>query len=122
MFHVPENYRVRIGEFGTTEAFGNNGGFTIPSPVKKSRTLHVFASDGIGWEHVSVSVRIGKGDEVQTPFWDEMQYLKGIFWDAEDVVMQLHPAESDYVNVAENVLHLWRPVGTEIPLPPVEMA
>lgn len=121
MFHVPNEYRIRVGDFGTTDAYGNNGGFLIPSPTRKRRTFQVFASDGLGWEHISVCVRIGTGAEVQTPLWEEMQYLKQLFWDAEDVVMQLHPAEKNYVNMAANVLHLWRPVGKEIPVPPVEM-
>jgi len=44
-----------------------------------------------------------------------------LFWDAEDVVIQYHPAKSEYVNVHDNCLHLWRPVGVELPTPPREL-
>ena len=37
------------------------------------------------------------------------------------LVMQYHPAKSEYVNLYENRLHLWRPVGVEIPTPPKEL-
>lgn len=58
------------------------------------------------------------GSNDRTPTWDEMCFIKDQFWDAEDVVMQLHPAKSQYVNIHPNALHLWRPVGAEIPTPP----
>lgn len=44
-----------------------------------------------------------------------------MFWDAEDVVMQLHPAQSVYVNHHPGCLHLWRPVSIAIPTPPAWM-
>jgi hypothetical protein len=47
-----------------------------------------------------------------------MAYVKDLCWDAEDVVMQLHPRKSEYVNNHPHVLHLWRPVDVEIPTPP----
>jgi len=39
----------------------------------------------------------------------------------DDVVMQLHPARSDYVNNHNFCLHLWRPQGQTIPTPPVKL-
>ncbi|RRJ98264.1 hypothetical protein Ga0100231_005150 [Opitutaceae bacterium TAV4] len=47
-----------------------------------------------------------------------MAFLKSLFWSPDDVVMQLHPAEKDYVNNHPFCLHLWRPVGVAIPTPP----
>lgn len=47
-----------------------------------------------------------------------MCLVKSIFWDDEDAVMQLHPPRSEWVNNHRYCLHLWRPVGVEIPLPP----
>jgi hypothetical protein len=47
-----------------------------------------------------------------------MNYVKRICWDGEDVVMQLHPRESEYVNCHPHVLHLWRHRTREIPTPP----
>jgi len=47
-----------------------------------------------------------------------MHYVKGLFWGPEDVVMQLHPAASEYVNKHPFCLHLWRPIEAAIPTPP----
>lgn len=119
MFHVPEKYRIVTGRYSSNDRFGNNGAFRIPRP--NSRTLFIIASDGLGWEHVSIHVEIrisAKESKSATPLWDEMCYVKSLFWDGEDVVMQLHPRESEYVNMHPNTLHLWKPIGIEIPTPP----
>ncbi len=116
MFRVPEKYRLVTGRMGSNASFGNNGAFRISSPKSESRQLVIIASDGMGWEHVSVHGERGK--EQFTPFWDEMCFIKDLFWDSEDVVMQLHPKKSEYVNNHPNTLHLWRPITTEISMPP----
>ena len=86
-----------------------NGAFEIPYG---SYTLFVIASDGLGWDHVSVSL----GN--RCPNWKEMSYIKDLFFEEEDCVMQLHPPKSDYVNNHPYCLHLWRPQEQEIPRPP----
>ena len=64
-----------------------------------------------GWEHVSVSL------DDRCPEWDEMCFVKELFWEDEECVMQLHPPKSDYVNRHPYVLHLWRPLDGKIPRP-----
>lgn len=56
------------------------------------RRLNVIFSGDLGWEHVSVST------PSRLPTWDEMSFVKSLFWDDEDCVMQLHPPKSTYVN------------------------
>lgn len=109
-FHVPEEYRLRTGKYGSDETFGNNGAFMIP--LERGQAVRVIASDGLEWEHVSVS----RTD--RAPTWYEMCQIKDIFWDAEDTVVQYHPPKSEYVNHHPNCLHLWRPTEQELPLPP----
>lgn len=109
MMRAPEQYRVTTGPFATDERAGNNGAFMIPF---EGRELGVIASDGLGWEHVSVSL----GN--RTPNWREMCHVKDLFWEEEDTVIQYHPAKSEYVNNHPNCLHLWRPQGEKIPIPP----
>lgn len=46
-----------------------------------------------------------------------MCFIKDLFWGEEEVVMQLHPAKSQYVNQHDYCLHLWRPKTIAIPLP-----
>ena len=106
---VPERRRVLNGPMRSTTDDGNNGCFTL---ALKTEKLFCLASDGMGWEHVSVSCRH------RCPTWAEMAYVKSQFWGPDDIVMQLHPRETDYVNDHPFCLHLWRPVGVELPTPP----
>jgi hypothetical protein len=62
------------------------------------------------WEHVSVSSKT-------IPSWDEMCYVKSLFWDNEESVIQVHPKKSEYVNLAKTCLHLWR-YKKDMPMPP----
>jgi len=105
MFSVPERYRITTGIFQSTHADGNNGAFVISSE-QINFPLHVIASDQMGWEHVSVSL------PHRCPTWEEMSMIKGLFWDAGDCVIQIHPAIDDYVNNHPFCLHLWRKSGT----------
>lgn len=109
-FNVPEKYRVTKGATGSTSEAGNNGAFFIPRNGKNT-PMKVIASDGMGWEHVSVSL------PDRCPTWKEMCMIKDLFWEPEDTVIQYHPPKSEYINNHPNCLHLWRPVGIEIPLP-----
>lgn len=110
-FHVPNKYRVRTGQGGSDDSCGNNGYFRIPL-IKNNCPLRVIASDGLGWNHVSVSL------PDRTPTWMEMCKVTALFWDDEDTVMQLHPPRSEWVNNHSYCLHLWQPIGIEIPRPP----
>lgn len=56
-----------------------------------------------GWEHVSIKLSARR-----LPTWDEMCFVKDVFWDEEEEVVQIHPKRSQYVNLTE-ALHLWRP-------------
>lgn len=79
----------------------------------------VIASSGdesIPWEHVSVRAIDYKGERV--PTWEEMCFIKAAFWDDEECVVQFHPPRSEYVNNHPYVLHLWKPIGLEMPRPP----
>ena len=127
VWRVPEQYR-RVDPAG--RYFSRKGDpyglFIVPSPDKSRVTradLYVIASpgmDGIEWEHVSARVvkQYGKNFRNFTPTWDEMCFIKGLFWGDEDCVVQFHPPKSDYVNVHENVLHLYRPTAADMPRPP----
>ena len=110
-FKVPNKFRVRSGLMGSSDDEGNNGMFVIF--LKQGQKVKVIASDGLGWEHVSVS------RDDRTPTWDEMCQVKDMFWDESDCVIQYHPAKKDYVNVHNHCLHLWRTEG--IPTPPTFM-
>lgn len=88
----------------------HNGVFSIPA---EGYALSVIASDGGGWDHVSVSRTDG-----ETPTWNDMCRIKDLFFDAGETVVQFHPKKSEYVNTHAGCLHLWKKQGQEIELPP----
>ncbi len=110
-FHVPEKFRIQgNGPMCSDASYGNNGVFVIPYAISRV-TLKCIASDGNGWEHVSVSLI------KRCPTWEEMCFIKGAFWDEEDAVVQYHPPKSEYVNNYPFCLHLWRPINLSMPMP-----
>lgn len=116
-FHVPNEYRQRripqAPQLESDDRYGNNGCFVIPSKLpKRPLSLTIIASDGEGWEHVSVSTA------ARCPTWEEMCLVKAMFWDEDDVVIQYHPRKGDYVNNHPFCLHMWRPTEATIPTPP----
>lgn len=109
-FSVPEKYRLITGPIGSKPNSGNNGFFVF----KKNQTQYrAQASDGGGWEHVSVSL-----DRKRCPDWEEMCMVKDLFWDEEDCVVQFHPPKSEYVSFHPYCLHLWRMSGENFKTPP----
>ena len=97
--------------YGFTGARTVNGVFRIHC---RGELLRIIANDdqGEGWEHVSVSFAD------LCPTWEEMCYVKDLFWLPDEAVMQLHPPQSEWVNNHPYCLHLWRPTKDAIPLPP----
>lgn len=109
MFHTPQHKNVICIEQGE----GVKGFFKVQRFEKMRPVIFtVVASDGQGWEHVSVST------PGRCPTWDEMCFIKDLFWDEEDTVIQFHPPKSEYVNNHPNCLHLWRKVGENMKTPP----
>lgn len=84
----------------------NTGAYLLKGGVWRE-PLRIIASDGGGWDHVSVST------PRRCPTWDEMAAVKDLFFAPEEAVMQLHPPKSDYINLHPYCLHLWRPQTTE---------
>lgn len=67
----------------------------------------VVGTDEGGFEHVSVSPK----HKYRIPTWDDMCALKDLCFDDEEEVYEIHPKKSEYVNMQENCLHLWRPAN-----------
>lgn len=64
-----------------------------------------------GWEHVSFSPFFKK----YIPHWKDMCELKDFFWPDEEECIQIFPKKSEYVNLVENCLHIWRNPNQELP-------
>ncbi|HEX3341859.1 MAG TPA: hypothetical protein VHT68_22100 [Pseudolabrys sp.] len=104
---------------------GDNFGafYAVPGPCGEA--LRMIVSDGNldsddeldAWEHVSVS--LARAGRARLPNWEEMCFVKNLFWEDEDCVVQYHPPLSKNVN-NYRVLHLWRSLRQEFPQPPME--
>jgi len=97
------------------------GAFLVPykrDGKLKTEMLRVIASSGAdqpkpyGFDHVSVSL------SDRTPTWEEMDYVKRLFFRPDEVCYQLHMPPADNISFHPYCLHIWRPCGAEIPLPP----
>lgn len=121
---VPEQFRITnhpIPMFSSTAANGANGYFMIPHYKIEHYFFGCMVTDGMNWDHVSVSIKVDGHKKIKhvdrCPTWEEMCYVKSLFWDDEEPVMQLHPAKSTWVNNHPYCLHMWRPQNAVIPLP-----
>lgn len=93
---------------------GPDGGHGVVHHKKLSGS--VIWSFGGEWEHVSVA----PFDRKYTPNWDDMCWLKELFFRDDEVAVQFHPPKSEYVNNLGNCLHLWRLASSTnyMPMPP----
>lgn len=112
---LPE--KLERGRRRGNPSWGPYGQFFVRGP--EDAMLCIIASgadddDGAaqGWEHVSVSA------PRRTPTWAEMCFVKDLFWDEEETVLQFHPPKSQYVNNHPYVLHMWRNKNAPAQLPP----
>ena len=110
-----EKYRQREDELRIYGTNGDNGNGIFKVFVN-GKSFFVVASNGGGWEHVSVSPSNRKRQTC--PTWDEMCAIKDLFFEPEETVVQYHPPKSEYVNTHPYCLHLWRPIGIGMPRPP----
>lgn len=92
-----ERYRITRGPLASDASAGMNGMFRVQYADTE---LAIIISDGMGWD---------------------MAWVKNLFFEPEETVVQFHPKQSCYVNACENCLHLWRKQGQEYELPPTFM-
>lgn len=120
---LAEPYRWQLAGYESRDG-DPYGAFRIPCR-KTAGELRVLACDGsiaradngdpFAWDHVSVSLRN------RPPNWAEMCFVKSLFWDDTEAVMQLHVPAAEHIDIHAFTLHLWRPLLVPIPLPPSEM-
>jgi len=113
--NLPEKYEIRRinhPRYATPDYGDIQGFFAIPF---KNKQLHVMSGCGDGWDHVSVSLKH------RCPTWDEMCFIKKIFWEPNETVIQFHPSIDVYKNLHKYCLHLWKPHNEIILLPPGDM-
>lgn len=99
---------------------GPQGAFKISGP--RGMELRIIASDARDWdlarlplpkwEHVSVSLA------GRCPSWDEMEWVRDQFFEPTETVLQFSVPRAVHISHHPYCLHMWRPIGETIPLPP----
>jgi len=107
-----EKFRITTGRLASDSSWGMNGAFQL---YYLENELGVICSNEEGWDHVSVSL------QHRCPTWEEMCFVKRLFFEKDETVIQYHPREDVYINNNPHVLHMWKPQGIELPEPPVIM-
>lgn len=105
---------LEIEGYGRSGEGTGDGIFVAFPKLSGFGPVRIISSAGDGWEHVSVSL------ENRAPSWAEMCWVKDLFWSPDECVIQYHPPEADYVNHHPYCLHLWKPIGVELPRPPTD--
>ena len=100
-----KNLKIAASEFGSD-------GLAVQI-LRKGVEYRIVASWGMNWDHVSVSM------PDRCPTWEEMCWVKKLFWNDNETVIQFHPSEEKYINNHPYVLHLWKPQRHTIPMPPM---
>lgn len=112
MAEIRQNPRIQITQNG---ADGFRALVRPKSSWGRYTTAIVQVSWGCWWDHVSVSY------EGRTPTWEEMAEIKDMFFRPDEVCVQYHPAENEYVNQCKHCLHIFRPQRDALPKPPYWM-
>lgn len=107
-----DKYRLRHPIAQMYGDVGDDHGGVFSVTREGGARLHIIASTGEGWDHLSVSLAD------RTPTWAEMDHVKRMFFRPDEVAFQLHVSAADHISIHDHCLHLWRPQKREIPLPP----
>ena len=85
-------------------------------------TLLVIASNGRDWKDCGLSGEVWQHVSVslakRAPTWREMEFVRELFFNDDELVLQFSVPREKHINVHDNCLHLWKPTETFIPLPP----
>lgn len=96
------------------------GAFRLAGPC--GTTLLCVVGDGIGWEEFGLPLPAWEHVSVSTatrcPTWKEMEWVREQFWRDDETVIQFSVPRADHLSLHPYCLHMWRPIGVEIPRPP----
>ena len=100
-FRIPDDK----GEMIKLRIPGYIGAYRIQT---KGRAYLVIASIDNGLrEHISISHKNLK----IWPTWQELVFIKDIFFKDEEECYQVFPKKSEYVNIRSNCFHIWRDIN-----------
>lgn len=109
--HTLDSYRFNDAErtlFGQAGDEGN-GVFDV---IVEEKPFFVIASNREGWEHVCIHGR----DWCIS--WSAIRALKDMFFEQEDKYFLTYLEQGKHLDPPFFWLHLWRPIGAELPTLP----
>jgi hypothetical protein len=116
-----EKGRITHGDYAT-ERGARYGAFVLRHP--SGVYLRVIAASGEGWEQMNLPLPAWEHVSVSTanrpPTWEELCWVADLFFNPDEWLVQYRPGQADYVNEHPHTLHLWKPVGIDLPRPPRE--
>ncbi len=121
-----ESFRVTEGKFGTIRDGNCNGIFDVPINAKRFYTLvkdtlwlRCIISNKHGWELCLISVLKGNKASIvnRHPTQDEIDQIKSLFWDENDIVAQFHINNEKRPEHLRYVSHLARKIGSSYDVP-----
>lgn len=112
--HEIDQYRRLDLELRAHGVVGDRGNGMFVVPLGEAH-LCVIASNGGGWDHVSVST------EFRCPTWDEMEHVRKLVSAHGEVWVQFGVPAAEHINFHPYCLHWWRHQRREQRLPPSYM-
>lgn len=111
---------IRVDLYGDGIVGNEHNGAFVIDRHKNGEFFLLVVSNGVGWDHVSVTLHRKNGADIKRcPSFEEMQMIKEKIFADDEVVFQLHPREEDYINTHPFCLHLWRPNNCSMNIPPL---
>lgn len=117
----PEQYRHNNLLIPYVANDQKRGWFKIPHFEIENYFFNALVLNNDHWQHVAATVFESGKRPQRCPTWEEMCFIKSLFWDDEEAVIQFHPPKSEYISNHPFALHLWKPIKAGIPLPPSEL-
>ena len=109
----PRGYESAYGEaYGAFEIPYSATGVKLSVLAVSGDVSRADLGDEHAWDHVSVSL------PKRIPNWLEMSFIKSLFWDDNECVVQFHVPKSDHINCHPYTLHMWKSLNVEFPRPP----
>jgi hypothetical protein len=105
------NFRRLDWELHNYGVVGNAHGGCFCVPYENVE-LMVIASDGGGWDHISISLKS------RCPTWEEMEHVRRHFALPHEVWLQFGLPAKDHINLHPYCLHWFRPQHRKVSLPP----
>ena len=116
--------RIRKGPLASDESYGLQGYFTLyvgQHPAGFDTIYCIQSSNRHGWDHVScyaIYFDYENNKRARIMGWMEMEYIRSLFFEDDEWVIQYSPPREKRVNVHPYVLHMWRPHDGELATPP----